>query len=53
MMPPAYVNVGAYDEDDAMTVETLANLASDIIARKHADLSEQKLLKILFHWFKI
>ncbi len=37
-----------YDEDDAVMVEALANLASDIVARKHADLSEQKLLKILF-----
>ena len=37
-----------YDEDDAVMVEAIANLASDIVARKHADLSEQKLLKILF-----
>ena len=36
-----------YDEDDAMVLEALANLAFDIVSRKRAELSEQKLQKVL------
>jgi two-component system, cell cycle sensor histidine kinase and response regulator CckA len=36
-----------YDEGDAMLVEALANLAFDIVSSKRAELSEQKIQKVL------
>ncbi len=36
-----------YDEDDARMVNALANLAWDIVARKRAELSEQKIQEVL------
>ena len=37
-----------YDKDDLTMVGTLANFAWDIISRKRAELSEQKIQKLLF-----
>ena len=37
-----------YDEDDAIMVGTLVNFAWDIISRKRAELSEQKIQESLF-----
>ena len=37
-----------YDEDDAMMVGTLVNFAWDIVSRKRAELSEQKIQESLF-----
>jgi two-component system cell cycle sensor histidine kinase/response regulator CckA len=36
-----------YDEDDARTVDALANLVLDIVSRKRAEISEQKIQEVL------